>query len=177
MAALPIVTLEQDDRLDSWKELAAFLNRGVRTVQRWEHTEGLPVHRHQHAKLGSIYALKSEVSAWWDSRGAQLEPKTAGERIVRKSSGEKRRLLVLPFVNLSGDAGQEYLSDGLTEEMITRLACLQPDRLSVIARSTAMAYKGGAKRADQIAAELDLDYILEGSVRAAGHRIRVTAQL
>ncbi len=177
MAALLIVTLEQNDRLDSWKEIAAFLNRGVRTVQRWEHMEGLPVHRHQHAKLGSIYALKSEVSAWWDSRGAQLEPKPAGERPLRKSSGAKRRLLVLPFVNLSGEAGQEYLADGLTEEMITSLACLQPDRLSVIARSTAMSYKGGAKRANQIAAELDLDYILEGSVRAAGHRIRVTAQL
>jgi TolB-like protein len=177
MAALPIVTLEQDDRLDSWKEIAAFLKRGVRTVQRWEHTEGLPVHRHQHAKLGSIYALKSEVSAWWDSRGAQLESKAASQPPVRKSPGAKRRLLVLPFVNLSADAGQEYLSDGLTEEMITRLACLDPGRLGVIARSTAMSYKGGAKRADQIAAELELDYILEGSVRAAGHRIRVTAQL
>src|SRR5208282_448801 len=177
MAALPIVTLEQDDRLDSWKELAAFLNRGVRTVQRWEHTEGLPVHRHQHAKLGSIYALKSEVSAWWDSRGTRLEPKAVEKPPARRTSEGKRRLLVLPFVNLSGDPGQEYLPDGLTEEMITRLACLHPDALGVIARSTAMSYKGGAKRADQIAEELDLDYILEGSVRASGQRIRVTAQL
>ena len=47
------------DRLDSWKEIATFLNRGVRTVQRWEVTEGLPVRRHQHRKLGSVFALKS----------------------------------------------------------------------------------------------------------------------
>jgi TolB-like protein len=65
----------------------------------------------------------------------------------------------------------------MTEEMITLLARLQPDRLGVIARTTALSYKSGAKRADQIAAELDLDYILEGSVRAAGGRIRVAAQL
>jgi hypothetical protein len=57
-----------DDRLDSWKEIATFLNRGVRTVQRWEATEGLPVRRHQHRKLGSVFALKSEVAAGWKSR-------------------------------------------------------------------------------------------------------------
>ena len=68
------MTLTRDDRLDSWKEIASFLNRGVRTVQRWEATEGLPVRRHQHRKLGSVYALKSEVSAWWKSRSADLAP-------------------------------------------------------------------------------------------------------
>jgi len=175
----PIVNLEKDDRLDSWKEIAAFLKRGVRTVQRWERTEALPVHRHQHAKLGSVYALKSEVSAWWDSRGTQLaaapQPRAA---VGKPARGDRRpRLLVLPFANLSGDAQQEYLSDGLTEEMITLLARLQPGRLGVIARTTALSYKSGAKRADQIAVELDLDYILEGSVRASGGRIRVAAQL
>ncbi|HMD31829.1 MAG TPA: tetratricopeptide repeat protein [Candidatus Acidoferrales bacterium] len=187
MAAQPIVTLEsqKDDRLDSWKEIAAFLRRGVRTVQRWERTERLPVHRHQHDKLGSVYALRSEVAAWWDSRGTQLLPVAGRERAggarhpVRDPGKEKTRsrLLVLPFVNLSGDAGQEFLSDGLTEEMISRLARLEPERLGVIARSTAMSYKPGSNRAGQIAAELDLDYILEGSVRAAGTRLRVTAQL
>jgi TolB-like protein/Tfp pilus assembly protein PilF len=174
----------QEDRLDSWKEIAAFLKRGVRTVQRWERTEALPVRRHQHAKLGSVYALKSEVAAWWESRGTRLEDASAAAQVPgvrRRAEGDvRRRLLVLPFENLSGDAQQDYLSDGLTEEMITGLARLQPERLSVIARSTALTYKSGAsppRRADQIAAELDLDYILEGSVRASGGRIRVTAQL
>jgi len=180
---------QKDDRLDSWKEIAAFLKRGVRTVQRWERTEGLPVHRHQHAKLGSVYALRPEVAAWWDSRGTQLQ--SVGVSVVAGSAvGSARapkektrsRLLVLPFVNLSGDPAQEFLSDGLTEEMISLLARLEPERLGVIARSTAMSYKAApgkaaGARVGKIAAELDLDYILEGSVRAAGSRIRVTAQL
>src|SRR5947209_18399725 len=55
------------DRLDSWKEIASYLRRDVRTVQRWEKKEGLPVHRHQHEKLGTVYAFQSEIDAWWNS--------------------------------------------------------------------------------------------------------------
>jgi len=183
MAAQPVVrpldSQHQDGRLDSWKEIAAFLRRGVRTVQRWEATEGLPVHRHQHAKLGSVYALKSEVAAWWESRESKRRAAPARVRPnVRPATDDRRsRLLVLPFANLSGDAKQDYLSEGLTEEMITLLARLNPARLGVIARTTALSYKSGSKPADQIAAELDLDYILEGSIRASAGRIRVSAQL
>jgi phage terminase Nu1 subunit (DNA packaging protein) len=54
--------------LDSWKEIAAFLRRGVRTVQRWETTEGLPVRRHGHMKRGSVYAMRSEVALWIRTR-------------------------------------------------------------------------------------------------------------
>ena len=56
------------DRLDSWKEIASFLDRGIRTVQRWEREEGLPVHRLAHAKRGSVYADRAELAAWWESR-------------------------------------------------------------------------------------------------------------
>lgn len=56
------------DRLESWKEIATFLKRDVRTVQRWEAREGLPVYRHQHSKQGSIYAYKSEIDSWWKTR-------------------------------------------------------------------------------------------------------------
>ena len=52
------------DRLESWKEIAAYLGREVRTVQGWEKNEALPIHRHQHAKQGSVYAFKSELDAW-----------------------------------------------------------------------------------------------------------------
>jgi Tol biopolymer transport system component len=62
----------REDRLDSWKEIAAFLGRGIRTVQRWEREEGLPVHRLAHAKRGSIYAKRDELSAWWESRRLTL---------------------------------------------------------------------------------------------------------
>jgi Tol biopolymer transport system component len=57
-----------DDRLDSWKEIAAYLNRDVTTVQRWEKREGMPVHRHQHDKIGSVHAVRAELDAWARSR-------------------------------------------------------------------------------------------------------------
>jgi len=61
-----------DDRLDSWKEIAAYLGRGVRTVQRWEREEGLPVHRLAHDKGGNVYARREELAAWWESRRRTL---------------------------------------------------------------------------------------------------------
>ena len=60
------------DRLDSWKEIATFLGRGIRTVQRWEREEGMPVHRLAHEKRGSVYARRAELSAWWESRRLTL---------------------------------------------------------------------------------------------------------
>jgi TolB-like protein/Tfp pilus assembly protein PilF len=86
-------------------------------------------------------------------------------------------LAVLPFQNLSGDPEQEFFSDGITDEMITQLGRLDPERLRVIARTSAMHYKRTDKRADEIGAELGVAYLLEGSVRRAGSRIRVTAHL
>ena len=86
-------------------------------------------------------------------------------------------LAVLPFDNLSGDADQEYLSDGLTEEMITQLGRLDPKRLRVLARSSTWKYKRAERDAGQLRRELGADYVLEGSLRRAGERVRVTAQL
>jgi TolB-like protein/DNA-binding winged helix-turn-helix (wHTH) protein/Tfp pilus assembly protein PilF len=90
---------------------------------------------------------------------------------------KKIMLAILPFENLSGDSQQEYFSSGLTEEMITQLGDLEPNRLGVIARTSAMQYKGGKKDTRQIGRELGVDYILEGSVRREGDRVRITAQL
>ena len=64
-----------EDRLDSWKEIAAYARRGVRTVRRWEREEGLPVHRHLHLKLGSVYAFKSEIDAWRQSGARAGQPR------------------------------------------------------------------------------------------------------
>ncbi len=68
-----------EDRLDSWKEIAAYLGRGIRTVQRWEREEGLPVHRLAHEKRGSIYARREELAAWWESRRLTLAGPSAPE--------------------------------------------------------------------------------------------------
>jgi TolB-like protein/DNA-binding winged helix-turn-helix (wHTH) protein/Tfp pilus assembly protein PilF len=92
------------------------------------------------------------------------------------STSSRIRLAVLPFKNMSGDPEQEYLSEGLTEEMIAQLGRLHP-RLAVIARTSAMQYAGTNKSIGQIGNELDLDYIVEGSVRRAEDRVRITAKL
>ncbi|HMK23869.1 MAG TPA: winged helix-turn-helix domain-containing protein [Terriglobales bacterium] len=86
-------------------------------------------------------------------------------------------LAVLPVQNLTGNPGQEYLADGLTDEVIADLGGLNPERLGVIARTSAMAYKQSNKNIQQIARELHVDYILEASVRQGSGQIRFTAQL
>jgi TolB-like protein/Flp pilus assembly protein TadD len=93
------------------------------------------------------------------------------------SSPAKVMLAVLPFGNLSGDPTQEYFSDGLTEEMITQLSRLSRTRLGVIARTSTMKYKFTSKSIQQIATELGVSFVLEGSVRRAASRVRIAAQL
>jgi len=72
--------------LDSWKEIAVFLKRGVRTVQRWEKDEGLPVHRHQHAKRASVYGLAWEIEAWFKVRAEVEVPKLPEQASQRPES-------------------------------------------------------------------------------------------
>jgi TolB-like protein len=86
-------------------------------------------------------------------------------------------LAVLPFENMSGRKSQEYFSDGLTEEMITQLGRVNPDRFGVIARTSAMQYKNSTKTVHQIGRELSVTHIVEGSVRRASGRVRIVAQL
>jgi TolB-like protein/DNA-binding winged helix-turn-helix (wHTH) protein/Tfp pilus assembly protein PilF len=90
---------------------------------------------------------------------------------------QRAMLAILPFQNLSNDPGQEYFSDGLTEETITDLGQVSPANLGVIARTSAMAYKHTNKTISQIGRELGVDYIVEGSVRREGGKARVSAQL
>ena len=92
-------------------------------------------------------------------------------------SRAKLMIAVLPFENLSGDPEQDYFSDGMTEEMIARLGQLQPQTLGVIARTSAMTYKGANKDVARIGRELGVGFIVEGSVRREQERVRITAQL
>jgi Tol biopolymer transport system component len=116
---------ESEARLDSWKEIANYLGRGVRTVQRWEREEGLPVHRLAHEKRGTVYALREELAAWWDSRRLTLavtpesdeaEPPAAPrlERVTRTTA-------MTSWPALSSDARLiAYVSDaadGLTPQI------------------------------------------------------------
>jgi TolB-like protein/DNA-binding winged helix-turn-helix (wHTH) protein/Tfp pilus assembly protein PilF len=94
-----------------------------------------------------------------------------------KASGTPpiRTLAVLPLANLTGDPGQDYFSDGMTDALITRLAALPA--LHVISRQSVMAYKASAKSLPEIASELGVEGVVEGSVVRSGSRVRVTAQL
>jgi TolB-like protein len=92
-------------------------------------------------------------------------------------AGRRARLLVLPFVNLSGDPGEEYFSDAMTDEIITAIAALLPEHLGVIARTTAMRFKGSRKGVEQIGHELAVDYVVEGGVRRAEGRMAINIQL
>jgi len=89
----------------------------------------------------------------------------------------KKMLVVLPFENLGGDPEQEFFAEGLTEELISHLGQLNPKRLGVIARTSAIQYKGTRKTIGEIARELNVEYVLEGSVRRQEKNVRVTAQL
>jgi TolB-like protein/Tfp pilus assembly protein PilF len=87
------------------------------------------------------------------------------------------RLVVLPFEDLSGEAGTVPLGDALTEEMIAEVGRLNPQRLRVIARSSAMSYRGSPSDLERLRRELDVDYVLEGSVRLERQRARITTRL
>ena len=162
----------QGKQLNSWKEIAAFLQKDVRTVQRWEKNERLPVHRKPHDKLSSVYAYESELEAWW---GQGSHPLTSAA--ISGSAPSRISLAVLPLRNLSGSPEHDYFSDGLTEELIGQLARIDPDRLGIIARASAMKYKQSSKGISQIARELGVTYLLEGSVRRDGDRVRISAAL
>lgn len=188
------------DRLDSWKEIASYLGREVRTVQGWEKTEGLPVHRHQHSRQGTVYAFRGELDAWRKSRHPEsapappprrnlLLPVAAGIAILAVAAailfwtrhqsappGESlTSVVVLPFLDFSAQKDQEYFSDGLTEEIIDALS--RVPNLRVVARTSAFAFKGKAIDVREIGRQLNVAAVLEGSVRKSGDRLRITAQL
>jgi TolB-like protein/DNA-binding winged helix-turn-helix (wHTH) protein len=108
------------------------------------------------------------VAGYFMFSRARVRPQPAGERLM---------LAVLPFENLTGDAAQDYLSDGLTEEMIAQLGHLDPEHLGVIARTSVMHYKRTTAQVAQIGHELGVQYVLEGSLRREADRVRITAQL
>ncbi len=106
-------------------------------------------------------------------RAPRIEP--ASKEEMAFPLPEKPSIAVLPFVNMSEDPKQEYFSDGITEEIITALS--KVPRLFVIARNSTFTYKGKTVKVKQVAEELGVRYVLEGSVRKAGEKVRITAQL
>lgn len=97
--------------------------------------------------------------------------------VATRAPTAKARLLVLPFLNLTGDPAQEYFSDAMTDEIITALVAIAPAHLAIIARSTAMHYKHSRKDVAHIGRELGVDYVVEGGVRRSGDMLFLNVQL
>src|SRR6266851_7212628 len=119
------------------------------------------------ALLG-IAILIAGLGAYFQWSRSQVRPQPLSGRSM---------LAVLPFENLTGDAGQDYFSDGMTEEMIAQLGRLDPQHLGVIARTSVMHYKHSQANLEQIGRELGVQYVLEGSIRRDSEKVRITAQL
>jgi eukaryotic-like serine/threonine-protein kinase len=116
------------------------------------------------------------MAAFLDGLRPGSEPGTPTRGTGGKGQG-RIMLAVLPLENRSADPEQEFFTDGMTEELITHLGRVQPKRLGVIARTSAMRYRKSAKSAEEIGRELGVEYLLEGSVRRSGDRVRITTQL
>ena len=159
-------TVLADDLLDSWKQIATYLRRDVRTVTRWESTRGLPVHRLPKGARRAVYARKSELETWRENADAARPSAPAAP---------PPSIAVLPFVNLTPDKDNEYFADGLADEIITRLAGVP--RLRVTARTSSFAFRGQEGDVREIGARLGVSALLEGTLQKVGDRLRVTVQL
>jgi TolB-like protein/class 3 adenylate cyclase len=105
----------------------------------------------------------------------EIQQRNISPLISESKLPDKKSIIVLPFVNISPEPDQEYFNDGLTEEIITDLSHIHD--LLVISRNSAMTFKGTKKKTQEIADEVNVHYVLEGSVRKAGNSLRITAQL
>jgi TolB-like protein/DNA-binding winged helix-turn-helix (wHTH) protein len=159
IAPVQEVPLSQPAALEAPASTTESQTQGIAQVSRWRWL----------SLVGGVLALVVLATvatfAW---RRAHLRQSSAPEKVV---------LAVLPLSNLTGDPGQEYFSDGLTEEMIAQLGQVDPHHISVIARTSVMHYKGSSEPLPQIGSELGVQYVLEGSVRRDSGRVRVTTQL
>jgi adenylate cyclase len=147
--------------------LADHDQRIIKTVPRRGYRFSIPVSR---LETGAALAPQPAGANMDRGRGD-----AAGDLPLDQPPADRACVAVLPFANLSGDLQQEYFSDGITEDIITELSRFS--ELLVIARNSTFQYKGKAVDVRQIARELGARYVLEGSIRRAGDRIRINAQL
>ena len=124
-----------------------------------------------------IYRWKPELDAFGEAEDSSQMATDAPIAVSAEQAkrSERPSIAVLPFTNMSGDPEQEYFSDGISEDIITDLSKISG--LFIIARNTAFTYKGKNSDLAQVSKDLGVRYVLEGSVRRAGERVRITAQL
>jgi len=185
LITLPVQTSDhkREDRLDSWKEVACYLRREVRTVQHWEKNEGLPIRRHFHNRISTVYAFREEIDNWWASRCSRLhcadhtEPpwKTKGSSL---DTLRKVKLGIVGFVNAGSDAKSAMFTEALSDELVMALSGSSKGLLTIMSLPTATARKVSAKlAATQSKSTLGVEFILRGSVTCFMDRARVYAHL
>ncbi|HET9696887.1 MAG TPA: protein kinase [Terriglobales bacterium] len=152
---------------------AADIGAELKRLQRRQQLVEMPAAVDQHSSRKAPKLLVAVVVLCIGLAGAWLWL----HRARAHATSARAMLAVLPFENISGNSDQDYFAEGLTEEMIAQLGQLQPSKLGVIGRSSTVRYKDTKETAAQIGKELGVGYLLEGSVRRAGGRVRVTAEL
>ena len=179
-------TLPQD-RLDSWKAIARYLGRSVRTVRRWEQSQALPVHRLMHHSKASVYAYPQELDDWREARAhgpvktslSNSPVESVGEMPGPSRSiedkGDAAGIAVLPFSFAGPDPSHSWVADGLTEEMISGFSRLA--KLRVTSRTSSSAFKSSDQDSKAIAGLLGVSYLLEGGVLGDGRRFRINVRL
>jgi TolB-like protein len=188
------------ETLDSWKEIAGYLGRSVKTCRRWEHELGLPVHRLEESPKARVFAYPAELDQWVKTTQKSDEIQVKKQRLSRNKSllyvfsavliaiviisgillltrqeASFDSIAILPIVNDSGDPDQEYFANSLTTLLISELYKLSS--LRVVPREAIMAYKNSAKSLKEKAKELNVKALLEASVLKSGDKIRLTASL
>lgn len=168
-----VAALSPADRLDYWQEIANYLGREVRTVQRWERERSLPVRRLSSSGEESqprVFAYKSEIDAW-----IALQSGQSAAGLSEAKDRSVLRIAVLPLENSGGNPETEFLSDGVSESLITRLS--QLSSLRVISRTSAFRYKGQAIDPRGVGLELEVDAVLAGRMVTRGNALSISLEL
>ncbi len=154
----------------------AGVNRPLHATDKREENLNLLFYRDQINKVANAIKQITNGMRHPGKRDVLPEVKTpAVSEATDKSEATNKSIAVLPFTNLSQDVAQEYFADGITENILTQLASLK--QLRVISRTSVMRYKKTTKTAPEIAAELNVKYLLEGSAQMAGNKVRIAVQL
>jgi len=182
------------ERLDSWKEVASFFRREVRTVQLWEKSEGLPVRRQQHKKLGSVYAYRRELEAWWAARSA-IHATSSELNVAQISRGSPARTLVddgddvcriitytFETIHPSPDRGAqqqsvERFAEGLKNDLVIELVKRHFRPIILPVRMSSSPVTCALELMKHTAAEFGAALLLNGSIRYSGNHARVSVQL
>ncbi len=185
------------ERLDSWKEVASFFRREVRTVQLWEKSEGLPVRRQHHKKLGSVYAYRQELEAWWVARSAihagysrpvdvsglsfKARPAPATETY---DNAESPRILSFPceVIHSPLDRGPlrrivDRFAEGLRDDLVLELRRLEFHPIILPCKSLPSPGTSTLGLMKNIAREFEAEILLSVSIRYSGNRVRVSVQM